>query len=253
MNTYFKKHYRFISIISLLTSLFITCNVSAKPASKKSSIDIAMLDLQGLGLIHYPPKNRTNSKNVRKVPVFVYPSNCMTWNKQMIANKSKTFDKTINQNARKYNIDSNLIRAVITAESCFKIKALSSAGAQGLMQLIPDTAARFGVKNSYDPKQNIRGGVKYLQFLMKHFKRDLKKVIAAYNAGEGKVDKFKGIPPYKETQQYVKNVLKVYDLLSPNVRNKRVKAVYQVPKLGLKPGRHGLAYNRKIAPHLYKK
>ncbi len=117
---------------------------------------------------------------------------------------------------------SNLVRAVITAESCFKRKALSSAGAQGLMQLIPATAKRFGVRNSYDPKQNIRGGIKYLKFLLARYKGNLKKTIAAYNAGEGKVDHYKGIPPYKETRRYVKNVLKIYDLLKP--RKSRVKA-----------------------------
>jgi soluble lytic murein transglycosylase-like protein len=125
------------------------------------------------------------------------------------------------------------------------------------MQLIPATAKRFGVRDSYNADQNIRGGVKYLKFLKARFRGDLKKVIAAYNAGEGAVDKYKGIPPYKETKNYVKNVLKVYAKLSPKKsrlkKTGRVRAVYQPPKLGNKAGRHGWQYNRRLAPHLYKK
>jgi len=144
-----------------------------------------------------------------------------------------------------------LIKAVITAESCFKVKAKSHANARGLMQLIPATAKRFGVQNSYNPEQNIRGGVKYLKFLKARYKGDLKKVIAAYNAGEGAVDKYKGIPPYKETKNYVKSVLKTYAKLNPKAA--RVSAVYQLPKIGNKAGRYGWRYNRQLAPHLYKK
>jgi len=180
---------------------------------------------------------------------------CIQWNANKINKKANKFDPYISQYARQYRIDRNLIKAVITAESCFKVKALSHAGAQGLMQLIPATAKRFGVKNSYKPQQNIRGGTKYLRFLMDRFKGDLKKVIASYNAGEGAVDKYKGIPPYKETKQYVKNVLQVYKVLSPppvQQKKKRVHAVYQPAALGKKAGRQGWRYNRSLAPHLYK-
>jgi len=165
---------------------------------------------------------------------------CVSWDANKINKKARKFNPYIDQYARQYRIDKNLIKAVITAESCFRVKALSHAGAQGLMQLIPATAKRFGVKNSFKPKQNIRGGTKYLRFLMDRFKGDLKKVIASYNAGEGAVDKYKGIPPYKETMQYVKNVLKVYYVLRPRQKVK-------------KAGRQGWQYNRSIAPHLYKK
>ncbi len=134
------------------------------------------------------------------------------------------------------------------------------------MQLIPATAERFGVKNIYSAEQNIRGGTKYLKFLLARYKGNLKKTIAAYNAGEGAVDKYKGIPPYRETQSYVKNVLKIYRMLIPKKKKKvvkivktkskktkkRVYAVYQPPKLGRKPGRYGWQYNKRLAPHLYK-
>ena len=249
-------------LISLLLSFLLaapaiatnnTANNAAKNATNNKidigGLKVAMLDLNNL--YSAIPDSLTNKKNkAKKTPVYNYPENCMTWNKQMILNKSRRYDSVINQQARQHGIDGNLIRAVIAAESCFKPKALSTAGARGLMQLIPDTAKRFGVNNSYNHKQNIRGGAKYLKFLLDRFKGDLKKVIAAYNAGEGKVDKFKGIPPYKETRQYVKNVLKVYGMLRPKA--KRVKHVYQPPKMGSKPGRHGWQYNRHLAPQLYK-
>ena len=243
-------------------SLFVSAITTAVPISKAEQIKLAMLDLEGLGLLDEPnqqPSQQLNKKDTRKKQIkkeklsMVYPRDCMTWSKKMILQKSKDFDVIIHKNAREYKVDSNLIRSVITAESCFRKKALSKANAKGLMQLIPDTAKRFGVKNSYEPKQNIRGGTKYLRFLLDRFKGNLTKVIAAYNAGEGKVDIYKGVPPYKETRQYVKNVLKVYSLLKPKVLSQsRVKAVYKVPRLGLKPGRNGWAYNRKMAPHLYK-
>ena len=140
-------------------------------------------------------------------------SSCLSWNANKINDKADKFKTHIRQYARQYRVNRHLIKAVITAESCFKTKALSRAGAQGLMQLIPATAKRFGVENSYKPKQNIHGGVQYLRFLLDRYNGDLSKTVAAYNAGEGAVDKYKGIPPYKETQQYVKNVLKVYKLL----------------------------------------
>ena len=178
-------------------------------------------------------------------------SNCLKWSKHQINRKAKRFEKAINDYSRQYRVDRNLVKAVITVESCFKVKAKSHAGAQGLMQLIPATARRFGVSKSYNPRQNIRGGVKYLKFLKARFKGDLKKVLAAYNAGEGAVDKYKGIPPYKETRKYVKKVLKIYNRLSP--KKKRVSKVYRIPKIGDKPGRHGWQYNRSLAPHLYKK
>lgn len=198
---------------------------------------------------------RINSRKSRRRSKTKSSGSCVEWKANKINEKANKFNVYINQYSRQYRIDKNLIKAVITAESCFQVKALSHAGARGLMQLIPATAKRFGVKNSFKPKQNIRGGTKYLRFLMDRFKGDLKKVIASYNAGEGAVDKYKGIPPYKETKQYVKNVLQVYSVLNPrfNKYGKRVRAVYKPPIKGKKAGRQGWQYNRSLAPHLYKK
>jgi len=107
-------------------------------------------------------------------------------------------------------IDPFLARAVIQTESAFYAKARSRAGALGLMQLMPQTAQRFGVVDPFDPRQNITGGVKYLRWLTDTFSGDLSKVVAAYNAGEGAVMKYRGIPPFAETRAYVPRVLELY-------------------------------------------
>lgn len=108
--------------------------------------------------------------------------------------------------AEKYKIDPKLVLTIISIESNFKTTAVSNKAAQGLMQLIPATAARFNVKNAYDASQNIKGGVAYLRWLLAYFKGDVALTAAAYNAGEGAVNKYKGVPPYRETRNYVKKV-----------------------------------------------
>jgi soluble lytic murein transglycosylase-like protein len=108
--------------------------------------------------------------------------------------------------AAEFGVEEAIVRAIMHAESAFNPNALSRAGAQGLMQLMPATAQRFGVVNAYDPGQNIRGGVEYLSWLLKRFNGDLTLAAAGYNAGEGAVDRHKGVPPYSETQRYVVRV-----------------------------------------------
>jgi soluble lytic murein transglycosylase-like protein len=108
--------------------------------------------------------------------------------------------------ARQYGVEEAVVRAIIHAESSFNPMALSHAGAQGLMQLMPATARRFGVTNSYDASQNIKGGVQYLAWLLKRFNGNLTLAAAGYNAGEGAVDRHGGVPPYQETQRYVARV-----------------------------------------------
>ena len=117
-----------------------------------------------------------------------------------------SYKKNINHAAKVNNIAPALIRAVIHAESHFNAKAVSKKGAQGLMQLMPKTAQSLGVKNSLDPEQNIYGGVRYLARLLKKYKGNHKIAAAAYNAGEGAVKKYAGIPPFPETEVYVKRV-----------------------------------------------
>ncbi|WP_227552223.1 MULTISPECIES: lytic transglycosylase domain-containing protein [unclassified Acinetobacter] len=116
------------------------------------------------------------------------------------------FDSIIRQAAQTHGVSEGLIKAVMHTESGFNSNARSPVGAQGLMQLMPATARRFNVSNSFDPQQNIFAGAKYLSWLLKRFNGNTNLALAAYNAGEGNVDKYGGIPPFRETQDYVKRV-----------------------------------------------
>ncbi len=139
---------------------------------------------------------------------------CLGHSYKAFKKRTSKYDKAVRKYSKKYGVSSALIKSVITAESCFNSRAVSPKGAQGLMQLMPATARRFGVSDSFDTDANIRGGTRYLNFLLRHFKNDLLSVIAAYNAGEGAVRKYKGIPPYKETRNYVSKVSTLYKFYS---------------------------------------
>jgi soluble lytic murein transglycosylase-like protein len=117
------------------------------------------------------------------------------------------FEPIIKSLSSEYGVDISLIKAVIHAESGYNPNAVSPKGAQGLMQLMPKTAQGLKVSNSFDPKENIRGGVRYLRFLLDTFKGDVSLALAAYNAGLNRVSQYGGIPPYQETRNYVSRVL----------------------------------------------
>ncbi len=119
---------------------------------------------------------------------------------------SVTVNALVASIARKHDVEPSLVDSVIRVESAYNPNAVSSAGAMGLMQLIPSTARRFGVNDTFHPQQNIEGGVRYLKYLMELYHGDERLALAAYNAGEGAVAKYKGIPPYPETQNYVYQV-----------------------------------------------
>jgi soluble lytic murein transglycosylase-like protein len=120
-------------------------------------------------------------------------------------------EQLVSANSAQWNVDPNLIKAIIANESGFNANATSGVGAQGLMQLMPGTAAGLGVTNSYDPQQNVWGGTRYIKGLLDRFGGNVKLAVAAYNAGPGAVEKYSGVPPYAETQNYVQNVLSSYE------------------------------------------
>ena len=119
-------------------------------------------------------------------------------------------EQAVSRAAQQHHLQPALLLAVMKAESSFNPTVISKAGAVGLMQLIPETAIRHGVRNLYDANDNITGGAKHLRYLLDRFHGNIRLALAAYNAGEGKVDRYGQIPPYKETQDYVKRVLVYY-------------------------------------------
>lgn len=121
--------------------------------------------------------------------------------------RDASIEAAVRQAASRYNLSPDLIRSVIRAESNFQPTAVSSAGAMGLMQLMPDTARDLGVTNAFDVRQNVDGGARYLRQMLDRFKGDLKQALQAYNAGPGAVEQYKGDVPFAETRQYVKRVL----------------------------------------------
>ena len=123
---------------------------------------------------------------------------------------AEQYADTISKAASTYNVPEKLLASIIKQESNFKSNAVSSAGATGLMQLMPSTAKYLGVKDATDPEQNIMGGAKYLRKMLDQFDNNVSLALAAYNAGPGNVKKYDGIPPFKETQNYVKKVMNYY-------------------------------------------
>lgn len=118
------------------------------------------------------------------------------------------FDQLIDEAAKKFDVDAGLVSAVIKAESDYNPREVSNKGARGLMQLMPSTAERFGVTNSFDPVSNVYGGTRYLRWLLQTFDGNADLAVAAYNAGEGNVWKYNGVPPFRETLTYIKRIAK---------------------------------------------
>jgi len=144
-----------------------------------------------------------NTKNVLRDAVAAQTNISQPASKSQILN-------VVSQISKKHGVDEKLVRALIKQESGFNPKAKSKAGAMGLMQLMPATAKKMGVKDPYNTVQNVEGGVKYLKSMLNKYNGNVILALAAYNAGPGAVDKYSGVPPYKETQNYVKSILANY-------------------------------------------
>ena len=166
------------------------------------------------GVRHYssrPPRGVAGASTVRTIR-YSFMETCFACgalpgvNFGTLRLNTEAYRSEISAAAAQFGVEEAIVRAIIHAESAYNPQARSRVGAQGLMQLMPATARRFGVANAFDPGQNIRGGVQYLGWLLKRFNGDLSLAAAGYNAGEGAVDKYKGVPPYAETQRYVQRV-----------------------------------------------
>lgn len=141
-------------------------------------------------------------------------ASCQGWSAEGLEQRGRYYDVLVDQYAGQFGLEPALVKAVMRVESCFDRKAISRSGARGLMQLMPATARELGVVNSFDPAQNIRGGVQYLSDMLRRFNRDLSLALAAYNAGPGNVERHQGIPPFPQTQSYVQRVMREYQRLS---------------------------------------
>ncbi|PID45247.1 MAG: hypothetical protein CSB47_09490 [Proteobacteria bacterium] len=207
--------------------------------SKPESSEIDLNDLEGLDLSQFikrPAVPNKSSKSIKKAGKKNQTKSlkisqdtyrrlmlstrsrssyrpCYKFNYQELQHRSRKYQRSITEASRRHGVNENLIKSVITAESCFKTRARSRKGARGLMQLMPATARRFGVRNSYDSHQNISAGTEYLRWLLNRFNGNVYLALAGYNAGEGKVALYGGIPPYKETREYVRRVMGVYRTL----------------------------------------
>ncbi len=173
---------------------------------------LLLSSIAGADIVRYVDKNGvihfTNREKLEWQEVYI-----KTKQKKKTDNYSRKrpYKNAINKAAQKNGLDPKLISSVIQAESDFDPKAVSKAGARGLMQLMPQTASRYKVKNIHNPEENIEGGTKYFKDLMEKYKGDVKLALAAYNAGENAVAKYSGVPPYPETMRYITKVLDIYN------------------------------------------
>ena len=208
------------SCLIALLMVSTVIGVNAETASDENSLENRLKEFNAPDTVNAASKPRLKAVKKRKTKVAKAKTKakkrrrnkraCYQSSVNTLLDRAEYFQPAIRNSSYRYGVSEALIIAVITAESCFYQHARSPKNAKGLMQLIPATAKRFGVKNAYVASQNIKGGTRYLKFLLERFSGNLHLAIAAYNAGEGAVDRFSGIPPYRETKEYVRRVMSVY-------------------------------------------
>ena len=164
------------------------------------------------GIIHLTNVKPVNQKNVKTYdfPCYASDPRCQQLDWERIPLNRQAFNEEIRAASEVFSVDASLIRAIIHAESAYQPEALSPKGAQGLMQLMPATGKELEVADVFDPVSNIAGGTRYLSILLQEFDNDIDLAAAAYNAGPGAVHKYGGIPPYKETKEYVRRINILY-------------------------------------------
>src|SRR3984957_18115950 len=199
----------------LRLAIFMTTLLAASSIAASAKI-YTYMDAQGLR--HYTDVPDNNRYRLLVLSPQDRTASGDRYDVQLLARASQ-YDSIIEHAAIAAAVEPNSLRAVIVVESGFNSHAISKRGAVGLMQLMPATAARFGVANAFDPRQNGHGGARYLKFLIDRFGQNLGLALAAYNAGEDAVERNGGqIPPFTETMAYVPRVLKIYRMLSDQTR-----------------------------------
>jgi hypothetical protein len=184
--------------------------LAAGSASAQSTYRIDNFDLANAVQVH-TPKAEVQNQPKRLLRLTSMPINPSLGG---FTTGSSDVDNFIVESGKRNSVDPLLLYSIMHQESSFKTRAMSNKGARGLMQLMPPTAVRFGVTNIWDPKQNIEGGARYMRFLLELFDGDVTLALAGYNAGEGAVMKYgKRVPPYSETQEYVRRIGRRYSLI----------------------------------------
>ena len=179
-------------VIGLLTRLYTT-------ADGKNYVDVPTAEIERFEEAELPPAVAPAPATPAVATIAPQPAPVLS------------LDEVVKQASEKHQLDADFISSVIHAESGFNARAVSPKGAQGLMQLMPDTASQLGVRNVFDPQANVEGGTRYLRGLLERYHFDVPKALAAYNAGPHRVEKYKGIPPYYETQAYIARIIKEYN------------------------------------------
>jgi len=228
-------------VVGSVTRLYTTADNSAFVDIPSSDIDHFERDLTPTA-VSAPAPIAPPAPNVPKAPAIA-----ITKAKPLDA---KALNEVINSISDRHQIDPDLINSVIHAESGFNSHAVSPKGARGLMQLMPQTANQLGVNNSFDPKDNVEGGTRYLRELLEQYNFDIVKALAAYNAGPQRVQQYHGVPPYYETRAYIARIIREFNkkkLAEKKAAAAKAPAVKSVKKPVAKPGAAAVT-SESIAP-----